>query len=313
MSGCPARSVLRAYEGGRLDEAEAEPVERHVATCQTCRADMDRIRATHPEARALRTAYLESQSGSTAFEPDVVAGRPTPGAAGQGGDTARRGGSTRGGPRTDGGVPRPVDDADWVVPDYERVLLCGEGSYGSVWAVRDRVGVYRALKIIDMARMSSAKVGCRESTALEAYCRKVSRHPALITVYHVGMIGNTLYYTMELADDESTRLPAHAEFPKYYRPLTLASVVTRRRVAPDVAVDIARRLLQGLARMHDLDLIHRDIKPGNIVWVNRRPKLADIGMVIPLSESGATIGTPRYMPPDKVMDRTADTYAMGKV
>jgi serine/threonine protein kinase len=202
---------------------------------------------------------------------------------------------------------------EWPIPDYERVLLCGEGSYGSVWAVRDRVGVYRALKIIDTERLGRAGVVCRERAALEAYCRKLTRHPYLITVYHVGEVDSLLYYTMELADDRAARRAVRDAFPANYRPLTLDTIIRARQLQVDVAIELARRLLRGLAKLHSLDLVHRDIKPTNIIFVNRNPKLADIGVMTAAAESGRVVGTPRYMPPDKIMDQTADIYAFGKV
>lgn len=324
MIECPKRSVLIRYEHGRLGDAEAEPIEKHLGECGACRERMDRIRMDDIDARALRETLSESQSVSAGFdlsEPDnVFSGR-----AARGDDNSEGGDVFAARKELEAAHESPNErrlrerpesasgTGEWLVPDYERVRLCGEGSYGSVWAVRDRVGVYRALKVIDLARMSKAKVGCRESTALETYCRSLARHPSLITVFHVGVVGSTLYYTMELADDETTRRPAFAELPDNYRPFTLACVVARRRIQMDVAIEIARRLLQGLSKLHSLDLVHRDIKPANIVFVNRRPKLADIGMLTPTSESVGAVGTPRYMPPDKVMDKTADTFAMGKV
>lgn len=208
---------------------------------------------------------------------------------------------------------KAADHGDWMIPDYERVALCGEGSYGSVWAVRDRVGVHRALKLIDVERMKAAKLSCGERSALEVYCRKLSRHPYLITVYHVGVVGPYLYYTMDLADDLTTRTTVRDTIPAGYRPWTLDKIIKAGRINVDVAMEIARRLLRGLAKLHSLDLVHRDIKPSNIVFVNRNPKLADIGILTDETGTGRIVGTPRYMPPDKVMDKTADTYALGKV
>jgi serine/threonine protein kinase len=81
----------------------------------------------------------------------------------------------------------------------------------------------------------------------------------------------------------------------------------------DIAVEIARRLLRGLAKLHESDLIHRDIKPSNIIFVNRYPKLADIGILTEQEGCGKPIGTPKYMPPDRATDKTADIYAIGTV
>jgi hypothetical protein len=201
----------------------------------------------------------------------------------------------------------------WRIPDYERVQLCGEGSYGAVWAVRDRVGVYRALKILNIERMGPGHTGGRERRALESYLRLVGRHPYLIEVFHVGMAEQQLYYTMDLADNDATKSPVVGEFPAQYRPLTLASVIGRRRISPHTAIEITRRLLLGLCRLHELGLIHRDIKPANVVIVQRTPKLADMGLLAADSDTRSMVGTPRYMPFDRVMDKTADTYAMAKV
>ena len=291
MRPCASPKTLAAYENGELGDALADPLQHHLDQCAPCQALMDRIRGGNREVKALRGAFQASRAGGDtppfAGFSDSGRGLESPGA--------------------DGEV------SDWIIPDYERVLLCGEGSYGSVWAVRDRVGVYRALKIIDLKRMTRAGVGCRERNALETYCRRISRHPYLITIFHIGVAGRYLYYTMELADDQNKKGAVRDNLSRGYRPLTLDTIVRGRRLNPDVAMEIAHRLLRGLSKLHGVDLVHRDIKPSNIVFVNRQPKLADIGMITSDDDQGRPIGTPRYMPPDRVMDRTADTYAFGKV
>ena len=322
-----------SYESGELGDGEAEPVERHLQACPACREAFDRIRAENPEARRLRTVFQEAKGGTTLMddgdvgttdvdgvrpltppepgEPEVPAQPPDRQAAPAAKPAAGDAEGARG--RHASGHFGALGSTEWPIPDYERVLLCGEGSYGSVWAVRDRVGVYRALKIIDMERMRQSGVSCRERSALEVYCRKVARHPYLITVYHVGVVGPYLYYTMELADDRMMQGSGRDTFPANYRPLTLDTIIRGRRLKVDVAIELARRLLRGLAKLHSLDLVHRDIKPSNIVFVNRHPKLADIGVLTPTADSGRVVGTPRYMPPDRIIDQTADIYAFGKV
>jgi serine/threonine-protein kinase len=156
-------------------------------------------------------------------------------------------------------------------------------------------------------------VVCRESTALEAYCRLVQRHPNLIQVFHVGVRGDLLYYTMELADDDVTRTQVRDPFPDSYRPLTLHRVLARGPVYVDTAIEVVLRLLRGLTRLHAVGLAHRDIKPANIVFVAQTPKLADIGMITQNTATPSQIGTPKYMPPDRQMDLTADTYAMARI
>ena len=309
----PPRGTLAAYEGGGLTDDQAAAIEQHLSECETCREALERIRASDLDAKALREAFQDSIGE---LDSAVLADAESIGGDGR---TAATGASLR---RpllfADSSQGKSLASADssatgWLIPDYERIQLCGEGAYGSVWAVRDRVGVYRALKIIDLRRTGGSDVNCRESIALETYCRKVRRHPYLIQVYHVGMVGNQLYYTMELADNDATKESVTGQFPDSYRPLTLATVMARRRISPDTAIEITRRLLRGLAKLHSLDLVHRDIKPANIIIVRHMPKLADIGMVTRGGDNSERVGTPRYMPPDRVMDKTADTYALGKV
>ena len=307
MSACPPRELLETLEQGGLDDSKAEPIERHLEHCATCRASMDRIRQTDDYATKLRAVM--PVNGDDATDTSVQL------AAAGSGDTTVGIASLTEAPTGNRAAVKAADfgSADWMIPDYERVMLCNEGSYGTVWAVRDRVGVYRALKIIDLERLSRLGVKCREKSALEAYCRRVSNDPHLITIYHIGMIDKLLYYTMDLADDYTSRKSVRDVFPASYRPLTLDIVLRERALGVDVGIEIARRLLMGLSRLHELELVHRDVKPSNIVFVNYCPKLADIGIVTTSTETGDSIGTQRYMPPDKVMDKTADTYALGKV
>lgn len=286
MSTCPDSTLLRRFEAGELSDDEADAIVPHLNSCPRCAGAVERVRTESLDGRVVRAALRDEETQSIDPGPSSD---------------------------TDGAAARPRTEIIWDIPDYQRVRLCGEGAYGTVWAVRDRVGVYRALKAIDLARLRDADVVCRESTALEAYCRLVQHHPNLIQISHVGVRGDLLYYTMELADDDVTRKPVHDQIPEKYRPLTLQRVLARGPVHVDTAIEVVLRLLRGLTRLHAVGLAHRDIKPANIVFVGQTPKLADIGMITQNTTSPSRIGTPDYMPPDGCMDLTADTYAMARV
>jgi len=312
MSDCVPRAMLVAYERGELNDTDGRPVERHLRRCPKCMQVMNELRLTDPDGQMLRKVFAQtSESLTPDGEASAAAVAPQPHEAGTPAEagSSQSGSSARGGARLTG----PPAPTDWRVPDYERVQLCGEGSYGAVWAVRDRVGVFRALKIIDLDRLERANITCHELPALESYCRKVPRHAHLITVFHVGQVEQCLYYTMELADDQRGHGPVHDEFPKNYRPLTLSTLINVGRISVDVSMELAIRVLRGLARLHELHLIHRDVKPSNVVFVNRQPKLADIGVLTGEGQRRRIVGTPKYMPPDRVMDKSADTFAIGKV
>ena len=281
MSDCPTLERLKRLEAGELSDHEADVVLAHLPTCSRCAGTLERLRREDLDARVVRAALQDST-----IYPD---GATSPDAYGA-----------------------EHSEHGWDIPDYERVQLCGEGAYGTVWAVRDRVGVHRALKIIDLERLRSLNTQCRESAALEVYCRHVQRHPNLIEIFHVGMQRDRLYYTMELADDDTSRKPVRDTFPKNYRALTLERVIEHGPIRVDTSVEVVLRLLRGLARLHVLGLAHRDVKPANVIFVQRQPKLADIGMITTNTAGPSLVGTPHYMPPDGRMDLTADTYAMGR-
>lgn len=200
-----------------------------------------------------------------------------------------------------------------LIPDYEPLRICGRGSFGTVWIVRDRAGAYRAMKVIELDKLPGTGISRRETQALEHYCRNVPAHANLVQIYHIGRSERWLYYTMELADDLSTRSSVRQRLPAVYQPLTMFEVLSGGQLGVDASVEIVLRLLSGVACLHRAGLVHRDIKPANVILVDREIKLTDLSLVSISRSHMSKAGTPSYMPPDERMDATADTYALGKV
>ena len=203
--------------------------------------------------------------------------------------------------------------ADIRIPDHQLVSRIGKGSYGEVWLGRNMMGTYRAVKIVHAAAFENNRPFTRELEGLERF-EPISRsHEGFVDVLQIGQ--NTgdgyFYYVMELGDgqDASQSFEAAA-----YQPKTLASeLVARQRFPVSQCVDIGLALCDALACLHEKGLVHRDLKPSNIIFVNGRPKLADIGLVTVVGEAPSYVGTEGFIPPEGPGKPTADLFGLGKI
>jgi serine/threonine protein kinase len=192
------------------------------------------------------------------------------------------------------------------IPDFTLEGYCGGGAYGNVWVGRDRDGVRRAIKVLDLQRLKALGVLEREERAIRLVRRSELRHPGMIEIYHAGETAECLYYVMELADD----LGADGE----YRPDTLDQRL-RRGNLPDAAgcLELVLHLLDALAALHAHGLVHRDIKPSNVLFVKGQAKLADLGLVATPSRELSLVGSPGFMPAEGVTGPEGDLYSLGKL
>lgn len=198
-----------------------------------------------------------------------------------------------------------------AVPDFELVREIGRGGFGTVWLARNRTtGHLRAVKLIAL-RAGRANPAAREITSLVRLEANLGRqHPNLLPIYHVGRTEAYLFYVMDLADDRSGG--AGADAPEY-QPATLENRLKNGPLSPEACLDLARELLSGLASLHAVGMVHRDVKPANCLFVGGQLKLADFGLLTEARAEVSQVGTRRYMPPDGHMDMRADVYAAGLV
>jgi serine/threonine protein kinase len=158
----------------------------------------------------------------------------------------------------------------------------------------------------------------REFNGIKKYKPLSDQHPGLLRVDFVSQKKEAGYffYVMELGDSLD---PDWERKPSTYKPRDLLS---ERRRAHDQKLPVRECLRIGLALadalvfLHQRGLTHRDIKPQNIIFVNGRPKLADMGLIAdirPLDQKHTYVGTPGYMPPPPEQPGTpqADIYALG--
>jgi len=189
---------------------------------------------------------------------------------------------------------------------YEMVGFLGKGAMGAVFLMRqlnlDRLVAVKAVR--------NAGLTDKENRRLIKESRVVAQlsHPAIRAIHDAGIDGAVPYMVCEYVEGETlaARLAESGA-------LELAD-----------ALKIALALLEGLEVAHQQGIVHRDVKPGNILLDRRdRPKLVDFGLATMLTMntietvSGRILGTPRYMSPEQCngLETTAasDLYAMGLV
>jgi CHASE2 domain-containing sensor protein len=205
-------------------------------------------------------------------------------------------------------------------PEYEIITpAIGKGGFGKVWMVRNAIGQWQALKAIYETNFGGNRE-CYEAEfkGLHRYKPVSERHPGLLRIELVSKLKETgyYYYVMELGDAQ------HAGWekqPSLYKPKDLENLRRQaygRRLPAKECLRIVTILADALEFLHQQGLTHRDIKPSNVIFVNGRPKLADIGLVAdirPPEQIHTSVGTLGYMPPKPEKPGTvqADIYALG--
>ena len=216
------------------------------------------------------------------------------------------------------------------------VRCIGQGSYGEVWLARNAVGTWRAVKLVYRQNFKDPKPYEREFSGIQSY-EPISRtNEGLIDVLQIGRNDEEgyFYYVMELADSglgpSKTEVSGEAENaqpaalldasnhenldPETYVPKTLSRVIHQRgRLSYEECLTLGLTLNLALGHLHRHGLIHRDVKPSNIVFVNGVAKLTDIGLVTDLAGAESFVGTEGFIPPEGPNSTQADLYALGKV
>jgi hypothetical protein len=192
---------------------------------------------------------------------------------------------------------------------YEVVRELGRGGMGVVYLARD-VLLERdvAVKLIGGGGLSA---DARARFLREARVVAKMDHPGVVAVHDIGEHGDGLYLVMALISGPNLREVLESRGP----------------LRVDEGVDVALQAADALEHAHALGIVHRDVKPENIMIVQKpdggmRVLLADFGLATALTEqrltqSGAVMGTVAYMSPEQVagraVDARTDVYALGTV
>jgi predicted Ser/Thr protein kinase len=189
---------------------------------------------------------------------------------------------------------------------YEIVDVLGKGAMGVVYRAEDpNIGRQVALKVtrVDVAGMESEETLRRFRQ--EARAAGVLNHPNIVTIYDAGEHEGLFYIAMEMIHGVTLQ----------------ALLADRRLLEADKAIEIIRQTSAGLDYAHDHGIIHRDVKPANImITPEGLVKIMDFGIAkvgSGMTTVGQVLGTPSYMSPEQVrglqLDGRSDLFSLGVI
>src|SRR5580692_1715050 len=196
-----------------------------------------------------------------------------------------------------------LETGSLIADRYEILKLLGEGGMGAVYKARDQeVDRLVALKVIrpELAGHSSVLQRFKQELIL---ARTVT-HRNVIRIYDLGVAEGCRFITMEFIEGRD-----------------LSSVLEERKLAPEEAVKILRQVCSALEAAHAEGVVHRDLKPQNVMLeASGRVVVMDFGLARSMEASGLTqagsiMGTPAYMSPEQAKglpaDERSDIFALG--
>jgi serine/threonine protein kinase len=205
--------------------------------------------------------------------------------------------------------PRPEELAAHF-PQLEILEVIGQGGMGVVYRARQRK-LDRVVALKVLSRDAAKDPAFSERFNREARALARLNHPNIVTVHDFGEADGWFYLVMEYVDGADLR-----------------RVLQQGRLSPEEALRIVPVVCDALQYAHANGVVHRDIKPGNILMDREsRVKIADFGIAklagqtsadVTLTQSKQSMGTPHYMAPEQVespltVDHRADIYSLGVV
>ena len=198
-----------------------------------------------------------------------------------------------------------------VGSDFEILKELGRGSVATVYLAKER-GLERlvAIKVLDPGKARDETT--RRRFEREARAAASLSHPKIVRVFRFGRLPDeTPYLVMRYVKGRTMEERLKAE----------------GRLSADLATRVLRDVASALTDAHSRGIVHRDVKPGNVLWDEEREEalLTDFGIaaivaesgeeVTRLTKTGQMVGDPRYMSPEQLLDEDvtelADVYALG--
>lgn len=202
-----------------------------------------------------------------------------------------------------------MDFTDKAIGRYQVKKVIGSGAMADVYEAYDpeidRIG---AIKILKDSLLQETEYLSR--FLKEAKAAGTLTHPNIVTIFDIGKVNDLPFILMELLKGE-----------------TLADLLRKSKRLPyETTIEIAMQVASALDYAHSLGVVHRDIKPDNIIYdANKKvAKIADFGIAKRLdadaadsTQAGVIMGTPRYMSPEQArgdrIDGRADLFSLGVI
>lgn len=191
---------------------------------------------------------------------------------------------------------------------YKISSIIGRGAMGIVYKAHDslidRTVALKAIKQDCLDSEDAEQILLRFKTEAQAAGRL--SHPNIVTVYEYGEENNTAFIAMEYMEGRNLK----------------EAIANNERFPLEAVVDIIKGILDGLAYAHEKGVIHRDIKPDNIILLkDGRIKITDFGIAkiesSNLTQHGDLLGTPAYMSPEQCtgspVDNRSDIFSTGAI
>src|SRR5688572_17378083 len=191
-----------------------------------------------------------------------------------------------------------------VIAGYRIEERVGRGGMGVVYRA-EHLNLRRRAAIKIIAPDLAESEGFRERFTREARIAAALQHPNIVTVYDAGEVDGMLNLAMQFIKGED-----------------LAAILRREsRLRPYRAIDVCRQVASALDAAHAMGLIHRDVKPANVLIEGRNAFLTDFGLTkqtgtqAQLTRAGDMVGTIHYVAPEQIEGRKvsarSDVYALG--
>ena len=201
-----------------------------------------------------------------------------------------------------------------LVGGYTLMSRLGSGAMGSVWRVRDDGGHQYAMKILrdslsdddDSAQRQRDQLTARERLRREAMALRKVRHPGVCSIVDMELDDALAFIVTELIEGKNLR----------------EDVRINGRYVGDDLERLARKLIEAVRAVHAAGIVHRDIKPTNVMVSNTGPVLVDFGIAMGEGEShvtrtGLVMGTPGFIAPEIIdgaeSDEKTDWWSVASV